>query len=87
MSYISSKQDATFAVIITGGGEAFEAQLLEAAAELNAAFPERFNYLIADGEEHTFIVKNFDYAIGGTTVRQWMDNMLNDSGDWMSLSD
>jgi hypothetical protein len=87
LAYISSKQDETFAAIIAGGGEAFEAQLVEAATELNTAFPERFQSLIADGAEHTFILSNFDYPIGGTTVRQWIDDMLSDRGDWMSLSD
>ena len=87
MAYISSKQDATFATIIEGGGAAFEAQLIEAALELNTAYPERFQSLIANGDEHTFIISDFDYAIGGTTVRQWIDNMLRDSGTWMSLSD
>ncbi len=87
LAYISSKQDATFAAIITGGGEAFEAQLVEAAAELNTAFPERFHSLIADGDEHTFILSNFDYPIGGTTVRLWIDDMISDRGEWISQSD
>lgn len=87
MAYISSKQDATFAAITTGGGEAFEAQLMEAAAELHAAFPERFQSLIANGDEHTFILSNFDYPIAGTTVRQWVDDMLNNAEGWISLSD
>ncbi len=87
MAYISSKQDATFAVILAGGGEAFETQLIEAATELNATFPTRFQSLVADGDEHTFIISNFDYPIGGTTVRQWVANMLGDGGNWISLSD
>jgi len=87
LAYISSKQDATFAAITTGGGEAFEAQLIEAAAELNTAFPERFQSLIADGDEHTFILSNFDYQIGGTTVKMWVDDMLNNTDSWISLTD
>lgn len=87
LAYISSKQDATFAAITTGGGEAFEVQLIEAAAELNAAFPKRFNSLIADGDEHTFILSNFNYQIGGTTVKNWINNMLNNGDSWVSLMD
>lgn len=87
MAYISSKQDATFAAIIQGGGAAFEAQLIEAADELNAAFPDRFNSLIANGDEHTFIVSNFNYPISGTTVREWIANMIAGNGQWVSESD
>lgn len=87
LAYISSKQDATFAEIITGGGEAFEAQLIEAAAELNTAFPERFRSLIADGDEHTFLLSRFDYPIGNTTVKTWINSMLNDNDSWVSLTD
>jgi hypothetical protein len=87
LAYISSKQDDTYAAIISGGGPAFEAQLIEAAKELKSDFPERFNYLIADGDEHTFIIKNYDYSIGGTTVKMWIDNMLNDNANWVSVMD
>lgn len=87
MAYISSKQDATIAVGMSGGGAALEVQLIEAASELNIAFPDRFQSLIADGDEHTFILSNFDYPIAGTTVRQWLIDMLTDSEDWDSFTD
>ena len=87
MAYISSKQDATFAAIIQGGGPAFEVQLIEAASELNTAFPERFQSLIANGDEHTFIISNFNYPIGGTTVQAWITNMVADNGQWVSDAD
>jgi len=87
LAYISSKQDETYAAITAGGGPAFEAQLLEAAAELKAAFPERFNSLIADGNEHTFILSDFGYEIAGTTVRNWVSDMLNEGDGWNSLAD
>lgn len=87
LAYISSKQDATFTAILAGGGEAFEAQLIEAAEELNTAYPERFNSLIADGDEHTFILSNFEYPIGGTTVKEWIHNMLTNNDSWVSVTD
>ena len=87
MAYISSKQDATFSALTQGGGPAFEAQLIEAASELNTAFPERFQSLIADGDEHTFILSSFDYPIGGTTVREWIATMVDDNGQWASVAD
>ncbi len=87
MAYISSKQDATFAALLQGGGAAFEAQLIEAASELNTAFPERFQSLIANGDEHTFILSNFDYPVGGTTVQDWIRTMITDNGQWASETD
>ncbi|MEL6718353.1 MAG: hypothetical protein AAFO82_16220 [Bacteroidota bacterium] len=77
----------SFAAITAGGEAALEAQLIEATKELNKAFPNRFQNLIADGEEHTFVLKSFDYEIGGTTVRQWISDMLNSSEDWDPVSD
>lgn len=87
MAYISSKQDATFAPLIQGGGAAFEAQLIEAAGELKAAFPDRFNSLIANGDGHTFIIRDFTYPVGGTTVRDWVRKMMDQSADWNSVID
>ncbi len=85
MAYISSKRDATFTAFMEG--DIFEAQLLEAVNELKAAFPERFNSLIADGDGHTFLIRDFTYAVGGTTVRDWLSKMLNESTDWNSVID
>ncbi|MEM7707266.1 MAG: pectin acetylesterase-family hydrolase [Pseudomonadota bacterium] len=88
MGFISSKQDEVVAVdSLMISGAAFEAELLEAMAELRAAFPDRFRSLIADGNEHTFILRQFDYAIGGTTVRQWVTDMLDGNAAWVSISD
>ncbi len=87
MAYISSKQDDTYAQIISGGGPAFEAQLIEAANELKVAFPDKFNSLIADGNEHTFIISNFSYPVAGTTVRAWVTEMVNEDPNWTSKID
>ncbi len=85
LAYISSKQDSTFAAIIQGGGGVFEAELLVAAAELNAAYPERFQSLIGDGEFHTTILRDFHRPIGGTTVSRWVSDMVNNPENWSSL--
>jgi hypothetical protein len=87
MAYISSKQDATFAAIIQGGGETYEAELIESANELKEEFPDRFNYLIADGDGHTFIIREYTFQIGETTVRDWLTDMLNESDVWTSVID
>jgi hypothetical protein len=85
MAYISSRQDATFAALIPGGGATFEAQLIEAADELNTAFPDRFNSLVVNGDDHTFLIRDFTRPIGGTTVRQWIADMITDNPAWGSL--
>jgi len=87
MGFLSYKQDAVLDERLMIGGPAFEAELLEAVAELEEEHPDRFRSLIADGDGHTFILRDFDYSVGGTTVRQWIANMLGESEDWASLSD
>ena len=88
MAYISSKQDETFAQITQGGGAAFEAQLIEASNEINtSAYTDRFNSLITNGAEHTFIVSNYNYQIAQTTVKQWIASMLSDNSSWESKTD
>lgn len=87
MAYISSMQDETFAQLTSGGGPAYEAQLFEASNELNASFPERFNSLIAAGDNHTFIMREYTYSISETTVRQWISDMVTESNDWVSRAD
>ena len=83
MAYISSKQDATASAAL--GATAYEAQLIEAAAELKAAFPDRFNSLIPNGDEHTFLISNFDYQIVDITVKEWVSDMINETEDWKSV--
>lgn len=87
MAYIGSKQDATLAAAQPGGGEAFEDQLLTMIAEIKEDAPDQFFSLIADGDGHTFILRDFDYPIAGTTVREWITDMLEGADGWGSLSD
>ncbi|MDP4822001.1 MAG: hypothetical protein NWR67_13400 [Saprospiraceae bacterium] len=87
MAYISSKQDATFAALIQGGAAAFEAQLIEASGELNAAFPDRFNCLIANGNGHTFLIRDFTFQLSTTSVRFWVNEMISESSTWNSVID
>lgn len=84
MAYITSKQDATFASGIDGGGAGFESQVIEAANELNDAFPSRFNSIIANGDEHTFLISQFDYAVANTTIKDWVAQMLQEE-DWQTV--
>lgn len=87
IAYISSKQDATFAALIQGGGAAFEAQLIEAAGELKTAFPDRFNSLIANGDDHTFLIRDFTFQLSNTSIRSWVNEMIGENGTWNSIMD
>lgn len=86
IAYISSKQDDTFAQITQGGGAAFEAQLLEAVDELNSEFPERFNSLIPNGSDHTFIIRDYIFQVGDTNVRSWINDMIYEN-NWNSITE
>ncbi|MEO1593942.1 MAG: pectin acetylesterase-family hydrolase [Pseudomonadota bacterium] len=88
VGFLSTKQDASVTVERgTLSGPEFERQLLEAIDELSEAFPERFQSLIADGDGHTFIIRDFERSVGGTTVKQWIADMLDSNADWTSVSD
>jgi hypothetical protein len=84
MAYISSKQDATFATGIIGGGTAFESQILEAANELKADFPDRFNSIITNGDTHTFLIRSFNYSVNNTTISNWLTSMIENDENWES---
>lgn len=88
MGFISTKQDA---VIVDGSmnldAETFESLLLASVAELETTHPDRFRSMIADGDGHTFILRNFDSIIGGTSVRDWVASLLAMDEDWVSVAD
>ena len=66
--------------------ETFDAEVVAAMAELEAAHPGRFRSFVADGDGHTFILRNFDREVGGTTPRRWIEDLLNGSA-WVSVAD
>ena len=85
---MSTLQDA---VVTTERGnvtpEFFEAELLEAMETLRTNFPDRFRSFIAAGDGHTFVLRDFNREVGGTTVKQWLTDLLREDGDWVSVSD
>jgi hypothetical protein len=88
MGFMSTKRDAVIADTFVGiGGEAFEEALLAEMADLEAAEPERFKSLIAEGDSHTFLQAQFTRPVGDTTVRQWVADMLAETEAWVSVSD
>ncbi|MEM7658304.1 MAG: pectin acetylesterase-family hydrolase [Bacteroidota bacterium] len=83
LAYTSSKQDS---VISAGmGGMAHELELIEAVAELQAAYPDQFQGLIGNGEYHTTLMRDFHRPIGPTTVSQWVADMINDYENWTTV--
>ncbi|KGE02804.1 pectin acetylesterase-family hydrolase [Pseudohaliea rubra] len=88
LGFMSTRQDTVIADVFVGiGGEAFEAALIPEMEELEAAYPERFRSFIANGNSHTFIQAQFDLAVQGTSVKEWIGLMLDGSADWVSLID
>lgn len=88
MGFMSWSQDGVVADERLGiDGPAFEADLVQAMAELEAAFPDRFRSFIAAGDDHTFVIRTFDATAGGVSARHWITDMLSGSDDWISLSD
>ena len=88
MGFMSTMQDEVIADEFLGiGGPAFEAALIPAMAELKEAHPERFNSMIAEGNGHTFILRDFDREVADTSPRQWVVDMLSGGDAWDSVTD
>lgn len=88
VGFLSTKQDAVVSEERgTIGKSEFESQLLEAVSELNEAYPGQFRSLIADGDGHTFIIRDFERFVGGIAVKQWITDMLNSPTNRVSVSD
>ena len=85
LAYISSKQDETIAMTLSGGGTSLETQLLEAATELNTRFPDRFHSMIANGDQHTYLIRTYNAPVGGVPVRDWVSAMINNTSAWNSI--
>ncbi|MEO0325550.1 MAG: pectin acetylesterase-family hydrolase [Myxococcota bacterium] len=86
MGFLSSRQDATLVASLGVSGEFYEAAVLEAMAELEAAHPDRFRSLVAGDDTHTFLLREYDRNIGGQVIKNWVGAMLDGSG-WISAAD
>jgi hypothetical protein len=84
LGYISSRQDE---VVSAGlGGPVYEAALLDAVEALKQEHGDRFNSMIIQGADHTFVLRDFERQVGETTVRDWIGAMLS-GGDWVSVTE
>ncbi len=86
MGFMSTKRDGVVLERLPMTPEAWEAELLASVDELEQAHPDRFRSFIADGDGHTFVIRDFDREVGGTTPRAWIGDLL-DGGDWVSVAD
>lgn len=87
MGFMSYERDGVIVERSSIDAPTFEAALLEAMAELREAFPDRFRSFIAEGDGHTFILRDFERQVGGTSVRGWITDMLEGGESWISVSD
>ena len=87
MTFVSTKRDETLVSGTMTEPAVWEAELIAAMADVESDFPQRSGSLILDGDAHTFIIREFDRAVGGSTVRQWIADLLADSDNWGSVSD
>jgi hypothetical protein len=87
MGFISSVADEVVISQSPLDQQSFESELRAAVAELENRHPQRFRSLIGGGDEHTFILRRFDFAIGDTTVREWVGRMLAGDAAWLSVSE
>lgn len=85
MGIMSYKQDGVILERSPLDGPAYEAALLQAMAELRDAYPVRFRSFIADGDGHTFILRDYERVVGGTTVREWIEALLGGGESWVSV--
>lgn len=86
MGMMSYTRDDVVLERLTLPPASWEAELRAAVDELEQAHPDRFRSFIADGDGHTFVIRDFDLEVGGTTPRAWLSDLLG-GGDWASVSD
>ncbi|MCP4842723.1 MAG: vtpJ-therm [Halieaceae bacterium] len=92
-SYLTSKQDATIALgFLQIGGPAHEAALIPELADMEARQPDRVRSWVVDGSAHTYVQRDPETTSGvgingGVSVFDFIRAQLDDSPDWVSVSD
>jgi hypothetical protein len=87
MGFISSTADDVVLSQSSLDQPTFESELRAAVIELEEMHPIQFRSLIAENQEHTFILRQFDFPIGDTTVREWVTRMLDGDASWVSVTE
>ncbi len=63
----------------------FRTTLLSETGELGTLFPDRYKRFILTGEAHTTLLLGLSLKAADTTVRQWVNAMVNDPSNWKNL--
>ena len=67
-------------------GSDYRQLMLTETDKLAAAYPHRFKRFFIEGASHTAILAGYyDVEVGGTTLLQWTDAMLNNRSAWRDL--
>ncbi|MCX2978719.1 pectin acetylesterase-family hydrolase [Candidatus Marimicrobium litorale] len=92
-SYLSSKQDSVIALgFLQIGGPAHEAALIPELADMEVRHPDRVRSWVVDGSTHTYVQRDPEATSGvgingGVSVFDFIRAQLDDSPDWVSVSD
>jgi hypothetical protein len=92
-SYLSSKRDTVIAdAFLQIGGSAHEAALIPELADMEARHPARVRSWVIDGNAHTYVQRDPETTSGvgingGVSVFDFIRAQLDDSPDWVSVSD
>lgn len=86
MGFMSTRRDGVVLERLPIEPAAWEAELVQAMDELQTAHPDRFRSFIANGDGHTFVLRDFTLEVGGTNARAWIADMLT-GGEWLSVKD
>jgi len=88
LSLLSYTQDFVIAnTFVRIGGPAFEAALREQMQRQEDAHPQRVRSFLPAGSSHTFLQLEPDKTIDGVNLMDWISAMLEDSPDWVSLTE
>lgn len=85
-SYLGYTGDSTLAnTFLRIGGASYEQAIIAEMAQQEAAHPERVRSWLKAGMQHTFITDDPDVTVQGVSAMDWINAMLTDSADWVSL--
>ncbi len=84
----SSMQDSVISgTFLRLDPELFETMLRRESQRLHALFPARFNAALQAGDSHTTAFSINNNRINGTSIRDWLELMLDDDPAWDMLID
>lgn len=88
LGYLSARQDERIVGSLPDtSGEQYDAALVAATATLKDEFGARFNSMIIDGSDHTFVLRDFARTVADTSVREWIGALLANDGGWVSVAE